>query len=100
MENRERKKKKRETEKRRKNVPDGAAETLILLGVVVLQRDLQLHGLRELALKTQRKEMDEGKELEGSGGLRKRTVERGISEKEGRKPPKNSFYILFYCIDE
>ena len=31
-------------------VLDGAGETLVLLGIVVLQRDLQLDGLGELAL--------------------------------------------------
>lgn len=28
----------------------GATETLVLLGIVVLQTDLKLHGLRELAI--------------------------------------------------
>lgn len=31
------------------NEPDGAGETLVLLGIVVLQTDLQVHGLHELA---------------------------------------------------
>lgn len=30
--------------------PDGSAETLVLLGIVVLETDLELNGLAELAL--------------------------------------------------
>lgn len=29
---------------------DGAAETLVLLGIVVLEADLEFHGLEEVAL--------------------------------------------------
>lgn len=32
------------------NVLDGAGETLVLLGIVVLQTDLQLHGFQEATL--------------------------------------------------
>ena len=32
------------------NILDGAGETLVLLGVVVLEADLEVHGLHELPL--------------------------------------------------